>query len=139
VRNFLDGNWRQYIIERRGFFERLQKQFTYYLFGIFKHEKAPFPVTKERKFNPIQQFTYVLVVYIFVPVIIITGLGLLFPQILIHEILGISGLAMTDILHLFMTFFGTLFLIIHVYFCTIGANISANFKSIINGWHEPHD
>jgi thiosulfate reductase cytochrome b subunit len=29
-------------------------------------------------------------------------------------------------------------MVIHIYFCTFGAKVSSNFKSIINGYHEAH-
>jgi thiosulfate reductase cytochrome b subunit len=28
--------------------------------------------------------------------------------------------------------------VIHIYFCTIGKKPVSNFRSILNGYHEPH-
>ncbi|MCK7539075.1 MAG: hypothetical protein MZV63_53185 [Marinilabiliales bacterium] len=38
-----------------------------YAYGYFKGEKAPFPVGGDRKFNPLQQVSYVGVMYFVVP------------------------------------------------------------------------
>jgi thiosulfate reductase cytochrome b subunit len=136
IANFLTGNLKYYRINFKGFFKRLLIQFRFYTFGIFKNEKAPYPVTLKRKFNPLQKFTYVGVMYIIVPLIIISGLAMLFPQVIYDRVLGIPGIVITDLVHVVAGFLGSIFMIIHVYFCTIGASPSANFKSIISGFHE---
>ncbi len=114
------------------------KQFTYYTFGIFKHEKTPFPVTKDNKFNPLQQFTYVIAMFMLVPVVIITGWALLYPEVILTKFMGGSGLKVTDFFHVIIGFFISFFMFVHVYFCTIGATFVSNFKSMINGFHETH-
>lgn len=128
-----NGNYYQFPI--RGMFDRVMKQFRYYSFGIFKKEKAPFPITKERKFNPLQKLSYVLIMYFFVPFIILTGYLLLFPDIIPKRILGFSGIHFIDLIHIIMGFVLSIFIIIHIYFCTIGKTPLSNFKSMINGWH----
>jgi thiosulfate reductase cytochrome b subunit len=139
VVNYTSGNFRFYKIEFKGFFDRLLKQVRYYSFGIFKGEHAPFPSDENRKFNPLQQFTYVAIMYLAVPFIFITGWAMLFPQIIINQLFNLSGYLLTDIIHVIMGFFGSIFLLIHVYFCTIGATPVSNFKSMATGWHEVHD
>ena len=49
-------------------------------------------LTENRKFNPLQKVTYVLAMYVAVPLLIISGIGLLFPEITINGVLGVSGL-----------------------------------------------
>jgi len=113
----------------------LKKQFIYYSKGMFKGEKHPFPVTEERKFNPLQKITYVLALYIAFPLLIISGIGLLLPEITITTFFGISGLILTDILHITMGFFLSIFMIIHVYTCTLGHKPTSLFRGIITGYH----
>jgi thiosulfate reductase cytochrome b subunit len=120
-------------------FKQLPVQLKYYLSGIFKHEKVPFPTTAESKFNPLQKITYITIMYIFVPLVFVSGWAMLFPEIIIKEIFGLSGLFLTDIVHIVAGFAISFFLIVHLYFCTVGATAVSNFKSMINGWHEPHD
>jgi thiosulfate reductase cytochrome b subunit len=139
IYNIISGNFKFYKIEFKGFIDRLLLQIRYYSFGIFKGEHAPFPSNETRKFNPLQQFTYVAIIYICVPFLVITGWAMMFPQIIIFQLFNVSGYLLTDIFHVIMGFFGSIFLIIHVYFCTIGATPFSNFKSMVTGWHEVHD
>jgi thiosulfate reductase cytochrome b subunit len=132
----ISGNAKQYRIRLEGLRERLIKQFRYYTIDIFKGAEAPFPVTKKNKFNPIQQVTYFLIMFIFMPLLYISGLSLLYSGTLIRQLFGTQSFFYTDILHMIIGFLISIFLIIHLYFCTIGTKPLNNFKSIITGYHE---
>lgn len=136
IGNIFTGNGRYYNIERKNFFSDLAKQLRYYSFGMFKGEEHPFPVTMERKFNPLQKLSYVLVMYVGLPLVIISGLGLMFPEITVKRVFGTSGLILTDILHIAVGFFVSVFLVIHIYTCTLGAKPGTLFKSILSGYHD---
>ncbi|MBK8883465.1 MAG: cytochrome b/b6 domain-containing protein [Bacteroidales bacterium] len=81
--NLLTKNGRFYKIEKENFWSDLLSQMKYYGWGMFRGEKHPFPVTEKRKFNPLQKVTYVLAMYLALPLLIISGIGLLFPEITI--------------------------------------------------------
>lgn len=134
--NLISENGKYYRISKKNFRSDLVKQLVYYSWKMFRGEKHPFPVTAERKFNPLQKFSYVLAMYVAFPLLIISGLGLMFPETIINRIFGISGLVLTDILHITMGFFLTIFMVIHIYTCTLGARPSSLFKGIISGYHE---
>ncbi|MFC2138055.1 cytochrome b/b6 domain-containing protein [Bacteroidota bacterium] len=121
-----------------GFLKKLLMQLRFYSFGVFKGENPPFPINNERKFNPLQRFTYILIMYIAVPFIIISGWALLFPEIIVPQFLGISGVLITDVLHIITGFIISIFLLAHVYFCTMGTKVGSLFKGMISGWVEPH-
>jgi thiosulfate reductase cytochrome b subunit len=133
--NILTQNGRYYRLGEKGFLSNLKKQMKYYSWGMFKGEKHPFPVTEERKFNPLQKFSYVLAMYVAFPLLIISGIGLLLPEITITTFLGISGLIYTDILHITMGFLLSIFMIIHIYTCTLGARPTSLFWGMISGYH----
>lgn len=133
--NLTTANGRYYLINMKGFFKRPMKQAYYYFWGMFHGMEAPFPITEKRKFNPLQKYMYVLIMYLAVPVLIISGISLLFPEIIIEKVYHFSGISITAILHSAMGFFISIFLIIHIYFATIGKSPLENFKSMINGWH----
>jgi thiosulfate reductase cytochrome b subunit len=137
--NLFTKNGRYYKVPRENFLEDLIKQLKYYSFGMFKGEKHPFPVTEERKFNPLQKVTYVLAMYVAVPLLIISGIGLLFPEITINRFFGVSGLILTDILHITMGFFLSVFMLIHIYTCTLGAKPGSLFWGMISGYHRSDD
>jgi thiosulfate reductase cytochrome b subunit len=136
IGNRVTPNGRQYWLYRPGLPKNLIKQMRYYLFGIFKHEETPFPQTLENKFNPLQRLTYFIVAYIMLIIVIVTGWAYLFPEIVPNEAFGISGLLVNDLIHITAGFIISIFLVIHVYFCTIGNKNNKNFKSIVTGWHE---
>jgi len=137
--NLFTDNGRFYKIRKENFISDLWKQMKYYSVGMFKGEKHPFPVTPDRKFNPLQKLTYVLAMYVSFPLLIISGLGLLFPETVISRFLGISGMILTDILHITMGFFLSVFMIIHIYTCTLGARPTSLFKSMLSGYHVSED
>ncbi|MEI7660738.1 MAG: cytochrome b/b6 domain-containing protein [Bacteroidota bacterium] len=136
--NLFTTNGAYYVIPVKGFLVRLQKQFYYYTIGIFKKENAPFPVNTDSKFNPLQQVTYVVLMYAFVPFVILSGWGLLYPDITVKSFVGFSGLDLTDLFHIVSGFSISIIMCVHIYFCTIGKNPTSNFKSMINGFHESH-
>ncbi|MGM0621239.1 MAG: cytochrome b/b6 domain-containing protein [Bacteroidota bacterium] len=133
--NLLTKNGMYYQIKMRGLQKRLMKQVKYYVSGMFKGEKTPYPISEKRKFNPLQKYSYIIVMYIFVPVVIITGLALLFPEIIIDEIYQVSGVMLTAILHSIVGFFIMIFLFVHLYVASMGKSPVNNFKSIVTGWH----
>ncbi|MCF8227330.1 MAG: cytochrome b/b6 domain-containing protein [Bacteroidales bacterium] len=139
VGNMITGNGRYYHLNLRTISTELMKQFKYYTLGLFRGEKPPFPINEKRKFNPLQKISYAVVMYVFIPLLIITGWALLFPEITIHDVFGVSGLHLTDLLHLIIGFFVSVFLIVHIYFSTIGATPLSHFKAMFNGWHKTHD
>lgn len=133
--NVLTDNGKNYRIKRKGITERMFKQFKYYSFGVFKNEKPPFPPKNGNKFNPLQLISYVVVMYLFFPFLIITGFALLFPEIIFHELFGFTGIQLTAMFHILLGFFLSFFMLVHVYFCTMGEKPSTHFKSMINGYH----
>jgi thiosulfate reductase cytochrome b subunit len=134
--NLVTDNGKYYRTERKNFISDLVKQFKYYALGMFRKEKHPFPVTLERKFNPLQKISYVLAMYVALPLLIISGLGLMFPETTINRLFGISGLILTDILHITLGFLISVFLFIHIYTCTLGSRPLSLFRGIITGYHE---
>jgi len=138
IANTISKNGRHYRIQLKGLTIRLMSQFRYYTYGVFKHEPTPFPVTKKMKFNPIQQLTYFITMYVMMPLLFLTGLPMLFSGAFVRQLIGSKAFFITDIFHITIGFFLSLFLVIHLYFCTFGAKPYSNFISIITGYHETH-
>jgi len=134
--NILSSNNKYYRLKMKGLFKKMTVQADYYTSGMFKDEPHPFPISEKRKFNPMQKVMYVVVMYIFVPGVIITGLALLFPETIIQEVYTVSGIFITAVFHASLGFLISIFLIDHLYVCTIGKHPLKNFKSMINGYHD---
>jgi thiosulfate reductase cytochrome b subunit len=138
IGNIVTNNGKFYLIKPMGFLKRPMKQAYYYAYGMFHGMKAPYPLSEKRKFNPLQKYAYVFVMYMFMPFVIISGFALLFPEIIIDKIYNLSGVFLTAFLHSAVGFFISIFLLIHLYVASIGKSPLENFKSIITGWHNIH-
>jgi len=138
IGNLFTANGRHYLLTIKGIGQRLFQQGYFYAYGYFKGEKAPFPVNGERKFNPLQQVSYVGVMYIVIPLLFVTGWALMFPEFILKKFLGFSGIFLTDQFHVILGFLIVIFLFIHLYVSTMGKSPVSNFKSIITGWQESH-
>ncbi len=97
--NLFTKNSKFYIVKPKAFLKRPLKQAYYYAWGMFHGMKAPYPLSEKRKFNPLQKYFYILVMYLAVPLVIITGIGLLFPEIIIDEVYTFSGVFITAVMH----------------------------------------
>lgn len=135
IGNRISGNHKYYSCKTELGFIDLKKQFIYYLFGIFKKAATPYPINIERKFNPLQKFAYIFAMYVLMPIMIISGIGLLYPEILDFRIFNMSGIHITSLVHITAGFTLSVFMLIHIYFCTLGKTATSNFKGMIDGWH----
>ena len=132
--NFLSENGKYYLLKRKSFWSGMGKQFRYYAYGIFRGEKNPFPVSLEQKFNPLQRFTYVIVMYFAMPLVIISGLGLLFTGSDTKELSGENMYFIHKAIHVITAIVLTFFLIVHIYICTIGSGSTSLLRGIISGF-----
>lgn len=137
--NMFTGNGIYYRKWRKNLWPKLWKQFLFYAIGIFKGEAHPFPITKKQKFNPLQKVSYVFAMYFGMPLLIVSGIALMFPEKISNTIFNISGLLFYDVLHIIVGFVLSIFLLIHLYTCTLGDKPGTLFKSMINGYHEEHE
>jgi len=133
--NMFTANGKYYKTKRKGFVKELVAQIKYYTYGIFKHQSCPYPVNEDRKFNPLQKLSYIGAMYFLMPVMIASGLALIFPEFIFKNVFGFSGIHLTGLVHIISGFGLSIFLFVHVYFCTIGKTPWSNFKSMVNGWH----
>jgi thiosulfate reductase cytochrome b subunit len=138
IGNLVTPNGKFYIVKPKGFLKRPIQQAKYYAWGMFHGAKPPYPISEKRKFNPLQKYAYIAVMYLAVPIVIVSGLALLFPEIILDKVYTFSGVFVTAIFHSAMGFFISIFLIVHLYIASIGKSPIENFKSIITGWHHTH-
>ncbi len=138
IGNLITPNGKFYIVKPSGFLKRPVKQAYYYAWGMFHGMKAPYPLSEKRKFNPLQKYSYIIVMYMVLPMVMISGIALLFPEIIIDKVYSFSGVFVTAVVHSVMGFFISIFLVVHLYIASIGKSPIENFKSIVTGWHHIH-
>ena len=139
IGNMVTKNGKYYRKWRKNLVPKLWKQFVFYAVGIFRNEPHPFPITKKQKFNPLQKVAYVFAMYFGMPLLIISGIALMVPDLIGYKVFNVSGLIFYDVLHIVVGFVLSVFLLIHLYTCTLGDKPGTLFKSMINGYHEEHE
>jgi thiosulfate reductase cytochrome b subunit len=139
VSNIISGNYKHYIPSTHKIFEKLIKQGIYYIYGVFKGHPHPYHTTEKLKFNPLQQLTYFSIMFFMMPLIIISGTLLLFPEIAPENVMGMGGVWPMAVLHITVGFFLSVFMFGHIYLATHGETVTTNFKSMIDGYHHVHE
>jgi thiosulfate reductase cytochrome b subunit len=136
VANIVSGNWWQYVPKPPGVLERCKVQAMWYLVGIFKGEPHPYRVSEEANFNALQAISYWVIMYMIMPVMLLSGLIFLFPEFAPDRAFGFDGLLPVAILHYITGAAIVMFMIIHIYLGTTGATVASMFRTMITGWHE---
>ena len=139
IGNMLTKNGKYYRKWRKNLVPKLWKQFAFYAVGIFKKEQHPFPITEKQKFNPLQKVAYVFAMYLGMPLLIFSGIALMVPDLIAYKVFNVSGMIFYDVLHIVVGFVLSIFLLIHLYTCTLGDKPGTLFKSMVNGYHEEHE
>jgi len=130
------GEIRQYIPRPRGFFDEAFTQALYYLRGIFRDEPHPYEKTRERKMNPLQQVTYVMVLNVLLPAQIITGTLMWGAQRRPGVTEALGGLPWLGPLHTLVAWSFAAFIILHVYLTTTGPTPTAGIRAMMLGWED---
>lgn len=125
------GDWRQYIPNMKG----IDGVLRFYLYGVFIGDPHPHHMTPESKFNPLQRMAYLGVVFIIVPVQIITGLlFFFFPELKAAGVIEHIGLVAA--IHTFCSYLVIAFLVVHLYLITLGEKPTSHLKAMITGKEE---
>ena len=130
------GEIRQYIPEPKGFFGSAIQQARYYVRGVFLNERHPFEMIPEKKLNPLQQVTYLMILNVLLPLQVLTGLAMWGAQHRPNLAASLGGLTVLAPLHGLIAWVFAAFLLLHIYLTTIGRTPTANIKAMIAGWEE---
>lgn len=136
VANIVTGNWWQYVPKPPGVGERCKVQAKWYLVGIFRGEPHPYRVSEEANFNALQAISYWVIMYMILPVMLLTGLAFLYPELAPDRLFGFDGLLPVAVLHYLTGAAIVMFMIAHIYLGTTGKTATSMFKTMIHGWHE---
>jgi thiosulfate reductase cytochrome b subunit len=135
VGNVLGRNQRQYLSLPRDGFRGIFRQMRWYLIGIFKGESHPYHTAPEHKFNPLQHLTYVGVMYLMYPLLLLSGVALLFPSFLPRDLLGHPGVWWLAAIHWIVSAAGILFLVGHFYLGSMGDKVRDLYAAMLDGHH----
>lgn len=127
---------KQYVPAPEDFTVGIPTQSAYYFARIFFGDPAPFEPTPETKFNALQKTTYFGIMFVLVPLQIVTGI-LLWDLERFHPVIEVlGGVRVIDAFHIIIAYVVAAFLIMHVYLSTLGHTFFSHFKAMIVGYEE---
>lgn len=128
---FTTGEWRQFVPDMKG----IDGVLRFYLYGVFVGEKHPHHMSAENKFNPLQRIAYLGLLFVLVPLQIITGLIFFFyPELRAAGYL--DSVAAVAVIHTFCAYTIIAFLVVHLYLITLGQKLSSHMKAMLTGKEE---
>lgn len=136
IGNIVSGNWWQYVPKPPGIMERCAIQTRWYVSGIFRGEPHPYRVSEEANFNALQALTYWAVMYLLMPLVLLSGLVFMYPEFAPDRLFGLDGLLPVAVVHYIAGAAIVLFMITHIYLGSTGQTATSMFKTMIDGWHE---
>jgi thiosulfate reductase cytochrome b subunit len=126
--------FRLYVPRREDIWPGLLRQAMFYLWGYFRGEEHPYMPTPDNKFNPLQKVFYALLMFVVMPLLCVTGLGLLNVTPLRELLTSLGGVKLFVGLHYLLAAFVVMFLLIHIYLCTLGETFWSDFSIMASGW-----
>ena len=114
-------------------------QVRYYAWGMLRGDPNPHHVSLASKFNPLQQLTYLSVLWVLLPLQIASGILLWDPQRFSSILSSVSGLKIVASCHVVIFVLFVAFTIAHVYLTTLGHSPTAHIKAMYNGYEDLDD
>lgn len=117
-------------------FKGCLRQLVYYSYGMFKGHQNPFHVGTYHKFNPLQALTYQVVMLVFVPLQVITGLLLWDVTRFAMIVDFVGGIRVVDTVHVLIFIVIACYIPFHAYLATLGRTPGEHIKAMITGYEE---
>lgn len=130
------GQIRLYLPSFKGMIPKIIEQVVYYTYGIFRGDPNPHHISVEAKFNVMQQQTYAMIMFVLVPLQIVTGLLLWEIKRFEDYIQFLGGVRIVNLIHVVLFFFFAAFMIGHIYLATLGHTPLAHIKAMFTGYEE---
>jgi len=134
--NLTTGEIKQYFSSSPDYVSMAARQAAYYLRGMFRGEPHPFEKGRDKKLNPLQKTTYVIILNVLLPLQVITGLLLWGTQNWPRFVGDLGGLAPLAAVHTIGSWLFPAFVIMHVYLTTTGPSPAAHIRAMVTGWEE---
>ncbi len=112
------------------------RQAYFYFLAYFVGQPNPHHSTPESKFNPMQKAAYLVIMFILLPLVIASGVLLMYVAPLRELLMLLGGIKILVGTHFLLACCFTAFLFVHIYLATLGHTPLAHFKPMWNGWEE---
>ncbi|MDR3578699.1 MAG: cytochrome b/b6 domain-containing protein [Oryzomonas sp.] len=117
----------------------LVRQAVFYAFNYFRGKPNPFHATPENKFNALQKMAYLVIMFVFMPLVIVTGILLLDIQPLRRMLFMLGGIKLIDGLHFFAACCLCAFAFFHFYLTTLGPTPFSEIRTMWTGWEKEEE
>ena len=114
----------------------LLRQAYFYFLTFFLGKPNPHHSTPDSKFNPMQKAAYLVIMFILLPLVIVSGGFLMYVAPLREILLLLGGIKTLVGTHFLLSCCFTAFLFVHIYLATLGHTPLAHFKPMWIGWEE---
>lgn len=114
----------------------IYNQAFFYFFEYFLGRENPHTATPDNKFNAIQKLSYLFVMFLFLPLVIISGLLLMNIAPLRGWIMMIGGIKFLVDVHYLLACSFFAFLCVHIYMATLGHTPFSHFRQMWTGWEK---
>jgi len=114
----------------------MARQGMFYFLHYFVGQPNPHHPTPESKFNPLQKSAYLLIMFILMPLVGLTGILLMNIEPLRELVVMVGGLKILAGMHFLLSCALIAFLFTHVYLATLGRTPLAYVKPMWTGWEE---
>jgi thiosulfate reductase cytochrome b subunit len=114
----------------------LFRQAIFYFFAYFFGVPNPHHATPESKFNPLQKSAYLVIMFVLMPFVSLTGILLMNMGPMRELVLLAGGLKLLVVMHFLLACSLVAFLFTHVYLATLGSTPLAYFKPMWDGWEK---
>lgn len=111
------------------------RQTRFYLYGIFRGDPHPEHATEAAKFNVLQQIGYITVMFLCLPLLLVTGLLMMYPAYTPEYIFSLPGKQIVAYLHYALAVVMVAFIAVHLYLCSTGDTPGALLKGMLDGFH----
>lgn len=112
------------------------RQAFFYFFSYFLGRPNPHQSTPDCKFNPMQKAAYLMIMLVLLPLVIISGVLLMYVAPLRELIHVVGGIKTLVSVHFLIASCFCAFLFVHIYLATLGHTPLAHFKQMWDGWEE---
>ncbi len=138
VYRIVGGFARHYIISMKDI-RSIPAQVAYYVYGYFRGRPNPFTPSARLRFNALQKMAYSFLMFVAMPLIIVTGI--LFSNIMdFYGVISlVGGLRTIDVIHVIVGYVFVIYLIVHLYMATLGKHILSHTKAMITGKEDEQD
>lgn len=110
------------------------RQAYFYFLTYFLGRPNPHHTTPDHKFNPMQKVTYLIIMLVLLPLVIFSGVLLMYVAPLRELLLLLGGIKILVGTHFLLACCFTAFLSVHIYLATLGHTPFSHFKQMWDGW-----